>query len=123
MKNTFYPPSISIVFQLLGVLINGVVGNGFEMVAHLVDTFNSKSSSSVFLRKFLVIIVSQFLINWIFADNSMAIDIAFWLMEKNYKTLWKGIQIWIAVGNLLTCLLYTSPSPRDATLSRMPSSA
>ena len=26
-------------------------------------------------------------------------------------------------GNLSTCLLYTSPSPRDATLSRMPSSA
>ena len=25
--------------------------------------------------------------------------------------------------NLNTCLLYTSPSPRDATLSRMPSSA
>ena len=25
--------------------------------------------------------------------------------------------------NLLTCLLYTSPSPRDNTLSRMPSSA
>ena len=26
-------------------------------------------------------------------------------------------------NNYLTCLLYTSPSPRDATLSRMPSSA
>ena len=26
-------------------------------------------------------------------------------------------------GNILICLLYTSPSPRDATLSRMPSSA
>ena len=26
-------------------------------------------------------------------------------------------------GNLNSCLLYTSPSPRDATLSRMPSSA
>ena len=26
-------------------------------------------------------------------------------------------------GNLPSCLLYTSPSPRDATLSRMPSSA
>ena len=25
--------------------------------------------------------------------------------------------------HLLSCLLYTSPSPRDATLSRMPSSA
>ena len=28
-----------------------------------------------------------------------------------------------AVNGILTCLLYTSPSPRDATLSRMPSSA
>ena len=26
-------------------------------------------------------------------------------------------------GKFLGCLLYTSPSPRDATLSRMPSSA
>ena len=26
-------------------------------------------------------------------------------------------------GSIWTCLLYTSPSPRDATLSRMPSSA
>ena len=29
----------------------------------------------------------------------------------------------IAIKNLYGCLLYTSPSPRDATLSRMPSSA
>ena len=28
-----------------------------------------------------------------------------------------------AVARFLACLLYTSPSPRDATLSRMPSSA
>ena len=27
------------------------------------------------------------------------------------------------LGTELACLLYTSPSPRDATLSRMPSSA
>ena len=26
-------------------------------------------------------------------------------------------------GSFTSCLLYTSPSPRDATLSRMPSSA
>ena len=31
--------------------------------------------------------------------------------EEGVSGLWKG------------CLLYTSPSPRDATLSRMPSSA
>ena len=29
----------------------------------------------------------------------------------------------VVAGNILSCLLYTSPSPRDATLSRMPSSA
>ena len=30
---------------------------------------------------------------------------------------------WFEDGELNICLLYTSPSPRDATLSRMPSSA
>ena len=29
----------------------------------------------------------------------------------------------VAIANDMACLLYTSPSPRDATLSRMPSSA
>ena len=29
----------------------------------------------------------------------------------------------LKVRNYINCLLYTSPSPRDATLSRMPSSA
>ena len=29
----------------------------------------------------------------------------------------------VLIRTLITCLLYTSPSPRDATLSRMPSSA
>ena len=37
------------------------------------------------------------------------------------------LPIWKSASNtvydLLVCLLYTSPSPRDATLSRMPSSA
>ena len=31
--------------------------------------------------------------------------------------------LWFAMGDVSGCLLYTSPSPRDATLSRMPSSA
>ena len=34
-----------------------------------------------------------------------------------------GIKVGIGPGSICTCLLYTSPSPRDATLSRMPSSA
>ena len=43
-------------------------------------------------------------------------------------TVWKGamneeISITIDKPGVYICLLYTSPSPRDATLSRMPSSA
>ena len=35
-----------------------------------------------------------------------------------------GYLFWANLGGVLSaCLLYTSPSPRDATLSRMPSSA
>ena len=50
------------------------------------------------------------------------------------KSLWEGlwplqniintiITTIISTTTTTTCLLYTSPSPRDATLSRMPSSA
>ena len=34
-----------------------------------------------------------------------------------FEVLYPGLQL------VMDCLLYTSPSPRDATLSRMPSSA
>ena len=41
-----------------------------------------------------------------------------YIPSKFYEYLWAGRPIW---G--ITCLLYTSPSPRDRTRSRMPSSA
>ena len=53
-----------------------------------------------------------------------------WLGERFGATLPRWIALLtmsleLALGLWLwaTCLLYTSPSPRDATLSRMPSSA
>ena len=42
-------------------------------------------------------------------------------LDKNHPDSTSAIRI--AQANAYTCLLYTSPSPRDATLSRMPSSA
>ena len=33
------------------------------------------------------------------------------------------ISLWLKKANSFSCLLYTSPSPRDPHLSRMPSSA
>ena len=44
------------------------------------------------------------------------------LHDKHDVTLIESEIPTIGVGES-TCLLYTSPSPRDATLSRMPSSA
>ena len=48
------------------------------------------------------------------------------IIDCNNNTLSPGlIDMWVFVGEpgYEHCLLYTSPSPRDATLSRMPSSA
>ena len=39
-----------------------------------------------------------------------------------YFFSWWGVAV-LPIGNYIFCLLYTSPSPRDRTRSRMPSSA
>ena len=46
-------------------------------------------------------------------------EVAKWLSGVPYPYTEKKAEEWL--HNI--CLLYTSPSPRDATLSRMPSSA
>ena len=43
------------------------------------------------------------------------------LLERNFSLRYSRFAL--DPDNNITCLLYTSPSPRDATLSRMPSSA
>ena len=42
------------------------------------------------------------------------------LQEKGYKKIGKDFPVFLHPSS---CLLYTSPSPRDRSLSRMPSSA
>ena len=47
-----------------------------------------------------------------------------WIFSDNFDLLGKiKSGFWSSNCNFDSCLLYTSPSPRDATLSRMPSSA
>ena len=46
-----------------------------------------------------------------------------WMVIKCYQWLWMVINCYQWLWMVTDCLLYTSPSPRDATLSRMPSSA
>ena len=52
------------------------------------------------------------------------IDIIRGLAKESNLSLWKTIKIFQDKEHKdITCLLYTSPSPRDGLLSRMPSSA
>ena len=44
-------------------------------------------------------------------------------VEEDYWHLREHVQIWDVSCQRQVCLLYTSPSPRDRTRSRMPSSA
>ena len=46
-----------------------------------------------------------------------------WEKRKSESHRGIGIAGGVEKGGYMACLLYTSPSPRDATLSRMPSSA
>ena len=43
--------------------------------------------------------------------------------NNRVKESWYPIDRLVSIANYETCLLYTSPSPRDGLLSRMPSSA
>ena len=67
-----------------------------------------------------------------YLDSGVGEDIAI-LVHGSFFTAatWRRYMTTLAEANIRTialdlaghCLLYTSPSPRDATLSRMPSSA
>ena len=58
-------------------------------------------------------------LRWAFDPSSAAESLGMVLLDGNALST----QIGDLGSFFITCLLYTSPSPRDATLSRMPSSA
>ena len=97
-RNTHY--SLSVHFgkteQLFDNFFNGSLMNTIETKAHAFFTL-----WGLFLLPLLIILIPYF---W-----------------KKTTALHKFFVVGISL--LMSCLLYTSPSPRDATLSRMPSSA
>ena len=54
---------------------------------------------------------------------SYAREIYIKVLGEKVKVNDEGDRLKTLIDDLGCCLLYTSPSPRDATLSRMPSSA
>ena len=58
-----------------------------------------------------------------FGERALAF-IKVWCLRLFYTFfMFMGMYLLILCGTLFVCLLYTSPSPRDRTRSRMPSSA
>ena len=56
-------------------------------------------------------------------DNEMQIPEKIMNQWPIEKSIHEEVKSSLAIDKLLSCLLYTSPSPRDRTRSRMPSSA
>ena len=56
------------------------------------------------------------------SDEQKEQAVPLFLAARQLKTQ-QAVQQWLQVEGLSDCLLYTSPSPRDGLLSRMPSSA
>ena len=55
--------------------------------------------------------------------NFALLPMATWAGKSSWGATFRN-WVWVWIGNWIgTCLLYTSPSPRDGLLSRMPSSA
>ena len=79
---------------------------------------------------FLISILKKIGAKQAFRDKEEVGELADLHLEKSHTPTMGGILIFISVGisTILwaepnVCLLYTSPSPRDRTRSRMPSSA
>ena len=74
----------------------------------------------------ITVVNHSLLAKWPYTDEkpmeNIIVDEAHNLVEKGYDFFSQEIE-YKNFRYFLNCLLYTSPSPRDATLSRMPSSA
>ena len=60
---------------------------------------------------------------WILASTALVLFMTIPGLALFYGGLVRAQNVLSVLMHCLVCLLYTSPSPRDATLSRMPSSA
>ena len=100
--------------------MNGYKQEGFGLMDTTIFDGKRQSTSVTYLHPIKqrqnLTLITNIQVSKIIIENSSAIGVEI----KNKNKLEK---IFAEKEVLLSCLLYTSPSPRDATLSRMPSSA
>ena len=88
-------PTSKVSFRSLALIAYGIAASLYKVVVVI-------SISSMVAMKFAILGLAM--------GGYYAITTIYGIYSKTLQYLW-------------SCLLYTSPSPRDATLSRMPSSA
>ena len=92
-----------------------MICDGVENCIQYIDNFDPAKSSNPFAY-FTQIVYFAFLRR--IAKEKRQMEIRDKIIEKSGAS-----EVFAIDGEGNSCLLYTSPSPRDATLSRMPSSA
>ena len=105
--------TVLLEMELLSSIIGGFMSVG---IIALIVVFQPE------IRKFLLMVGSTNLSK----KGSFLEKIKFFKnqkLERDTTDVKSVISACYNMGETKTCLLYTSPSPRDATLSRMPSSA
>ena len=121
---------VSVIWVILGYSLAFSEGNewigGFSNIFMNAIDVNSPSGSipeSLFATfQMTFAIITPALMIGAFVErikfSAMLIFLSMWLL-----VVYVPVTHWVWGGGILSCLLYTSPSPRDRTRSRMPSSA
>ena len=119
---------ITTILKLVPLILIAIVGMFFIELAHFQPFNLSKENNFTAITATTTLTLFAFLgieSATIPADNIKNPEVT--IPKATMYGIWAAIFVYIlgsvAVMGLIPCLLYTSPSPRDATLSRMPSSA
>ena len=86
--------------------------------AGLNQTDEQKKCESEFRQHLIDILLAENLVVFTGLGSSLSVNKMTPNKAPSMADLWKAVETQVT-----TCLLYTSPSPRDRTRSRMPSSA
>ena len=111
---------ISIDYHLMEVVRNGLIQLHCENVSW--KRASDKIPSE--LARYLLGDLVPYLSTLVFLRGNRCLFLLEWPQTIDFEKAW-NYMLANSIGKktYMDCLLYTSPSPRDATLSRMPSSA
>ena len=111
-KSTFFQKLRSLDYiMLLTILIIGIISS-FAMYS--TDGGELRYHSESHIIRFVIFFTMMIFISFINIKTWHTLGYLFYIIVL-------GLLIWASLFGI--CLLYTSPSPRDGLLSRMPSSA